>query len=195
MSTDYYPLTPIRMADLLSGRLNHKGVHEELCEGTTPNEKCLTDGRNFVWVSCSGRELVTSFTSRGDPEHILQAIHQEFGVRILREDEYWHHQPTEECLDAWDEMAEKIDHELHQELVKFVRGEDHDIKPGSMWMVKAEIAKRLTANSPDLLAERPHLLKVIETLRVTLSSALSFERLEMMIEDLKSLLEPQAGGH
>src|SRR5258708_3935289 len=38
--------------------------------------------RRFVWVSCSGRELVTSFTSRGDPEHILQAISEEFGVRI-----------------------------------------------------------------------------------------------------------------
>jgi hypothetical protein len=25
---------------------------------------------------------VTSFTSRGDPEHILQAISEEFGVRI-----------------------------------------------------------------------------------------------------------------
>jgi hypothetical protein len=34
--------------------------------------------------------------------------------------------------------------------VKFIRGKDHDIKPGSVWMIKAEIAKRLTANSPDL---------------------------------------------
>jgi hypothetical protein len=95
MSTDFLPLTPIRMADLFSGRLNDIDVHEELCEGTTPDERCLTDGRNFVWVSCSGRELVTSFTSRGDPEHILQAISEEFGVRIVCEDEYWQHEPTE----------------------------------------------------------------------------------------------------
>jgi hypothetical protein len=32
-------------------------------------------------------------------------------------------------------------------------------------------------------------------LRVTLSSALSFQKLEVMIEYLKTLLEPQAGGH
>src|SRR6266436_3038870 len=104
---------------------------------------------------------------------------------------------TEECLDAWDAMAEKADQEFSQEMVKFVRGEDHDIKPGSIWMTKAEIAKRLTANSPDLLADakRPDLLKAIEMLRVTLSSALSFERLEVLIEHLKTLLEPQAGGH
>ncbi len=60
------------------------------------------------------------------------------------------HEPTEECLDAWDAMAEKADQEFHHEMVKFIRGKDHDIKPGSVWMIKAEIAKRLTANSPDL---------------------------------------------
>jgi hypothetical protein len=104
---------------------------------------------------------------------------------------------TEECLDAWDAMAEKVDQEFYHEMVKFARGEDHDIKPGSVWMIKAEIAKRLTANSPDLLADakRPDLLKAIEILRVTLSSALSFQKLEVMIEYLKTLLEPQAGGH
>jgi hypothetical protein len=66
---------------------------------------------------------------------------------------------TEECLDAWDAMAEKADQEFYHEMVKFARGEDHDIKPGSVWMIKAEIAKRLTANSPDLLADakRPDL--------------------------------------
>jgi hypothetical protein len=140
---------------------------------------------------------VTSFTSPRRSEHILQAISEEFGVRIEHEDEYWQHEPTEECLDAWDAMAEKADQEFYHEMVKFVRGEDHDIKPGSVWMIKAEIANRLTANSPDLLADakRPDLLKAIEILRVTLSSELSFEKLEVMIECLKTLLEPQAGGH
>jgi hypothetical protein len=199
MSTDYYPLAPIRMADLF-GRVKNLGVHEELCEGTSPDKKCLTDGQNFVWISCSGRELVSSFTSygRNDPEHILQVISEEFGVRIVREDEYWNeYERTEERRAAWDAMAEKADQEFSQEMVKFVRGEDHDIKPGSIWMTKAEIAKRLTANSPDLLADakRPDLLKAIEMLRVTLSSALSFERLEVLIEHLKTLLKPQAGGH
>jgi hypothetical protein len=55
---------------------------------------------------------VRSFTSRGDPERILQAISEEFGVRIEHEDEYWQHEPTEECLDAWDAMAEKADQEF-----------------------------------------------------------------------------------
>jgi hypothetical protein len=197
-STDFYPLTPIRMADLF-GRLKDLGVHEKLCEGTAPDEKCLTDGQNFMWVSCSGRELVSSFTSygRNDPEHILQVISNEVGVRILRDDEYWNeYSPTEECLDAWDAMAEKADQEFYNEMVRFVRGEDHAIKPGSIWMIKAEIAKRLTATSPNLLTEarRPDLLKAIEILRATLSVGFSFEQLEVLIDNLKALLQPQADG-
>jgi len=194
MSMDYHPLTPIRMADLFDGRLKAVGVHEELCEDATPDERCLTDGRNFVWVSCSARELVTSFSSRGDPGHILQTISKEFGVRILREDVYFNGDEfTQECSDAWDAMAEKVDQEFYPEMVKFVRGESHAIKPGSVWMTKAEIAKRLIANCPDLLAEakRSELLKAIGLLMDTLSRSLSFEQLEWLIECLKTLLEPQ----
>jgi len=49
------------------------------------------------------------------------------------------------------------------EVVKFVRGEAHDIKPGTIGMIQAEIAKRLIAESPDLLAEdkRPDLIKAV----------------------------------
>jgi hypothetical protein len=42
------------------------------------------------------------YYGRNDAEPILQVISEKFGVRILREDEYWYHEPTEECLDAWD---------------------------------------------------------------------------------------------
>jgi len=58
-------------------------------------------------------------------------------------------------------MAEKADQEFHHEMVKFIRGKDHDIKPGSVWMIKAEIAKpadrKLSRSLAD--AERPDLLK------------------------------------
>ena len=48
-------------------------------------------------------------------------------------------------------------------MVKFVRGEGHEIGPGTIGMIKAEIAKRLIAESPDLLAEdkRPDLIKAV----------------------------------
>jgi hypothetical protein len=36
---------------------------------------------------------------------------------------------------------------------KFVRGEDHDIKSGTIGMIQAEIVKRLIAENPHLAAE------------------------------------------
>jgi len=106
MSYDHYPLTPIPMADLF-GRLKNLGLHEERCKGTAPHEKCLTDGQNFLWVACSGRELVKSFTSSRRNDPILQVISEEFGVRILCEDAYWYKERTEECRAAWDTAAEE----------------------------------------------------------------------------------------
>src|SRR6476659_5026804 len=78
MSTDFFPLGPIRMADLLDGRLEHRGVR------TTCNEKCLTDGRNFLWVECNEEGLVTAFVNYGlnSSERILAAIAVEFDVYI-----------------------------------------------------------------------------------------------------------------
>jgi hypothetical protein len=84
MSTDYYPLAPIRMADLFDGRLEDVGVREQHSEDTTSDLKCLTDGRNFLLVYGDEKGLVSSFTRRGmnAPQRILQAISDEFDVRI-----------------------------------------------------------------------------------------------------------------
>ena len=60
-------------------------------------------------------------------------------------------------------MAERDEQDFFNEVVKFVRGEAHDIKPGTIGMIQAEIAKQLIAESPDLLAEhkRPDLIKAV----------------------------------
>ena len=62
-------------------------------------------------------------------------------------------------------MVEQDEHNFYNEVVMFVRGEGgHDLRPGTIGMMKAEIAKRLIAESPDLLAEdkRPDLIKAVE---------------------------------
>jgi hypothetical protein len=60
-------------------------------------------------------------------------------------------------------MAEKDEQDFYGEIVKFVRGESYDIEPGTIGMIKAEIAKRLVAKSPDLLAKdkRSDLIKAV----------------------------------
>jgi hypothetical protein len=49
MSTDFRPLTPIRMEDLFDGRLEDVGVHEHHSKEATSRDRCLTDGVNFLW--------------------------------------------------------------------------------------------------------------------------------------------------
>jgi hypothetical protein len=155
------------MADLFDGRLENVGVHEKRCERTTSNSKCLTDGRNFLWVYCDEEGLVSSFTRSGmnAPQRILQAIGNAFGVDIVSEyePEFWGYETREEWEAAWAAMAEKSEQNFYNEVVKFVRGEGHDIWPGTIGMIKAEIAKRLIAEAPDLLAEdkRPDLIKAV----------------------------------
>jgi hypothetical protein len=167
MSTWYRPLAPIRIADLFDGRLEDVGVYEEQCEATISNEECLTDGQNFLLVYDDEKGLVSSFTRRGidAPERILQAIGDEFGVRIVSEyePEFWGFETREEW-DAWHAaLNEKDEQNFYNEVAKFVRGEEHDIGPGTIGMIKAEIAKGLIAESPGLLAEdrRPDLIKAV----------------------------------
>src|SRR4029453_17168357 len=167
LPTDFRPLTPIRMADLFDGRLEDVGLHEKQCEATPSTWKCLTDGRNCLWVSCAEEGLVSEFTSYGmnAPRWILQAIGEQFDVRILseHEPEFWGYETKEEWEADWAAIAKKSEQDFYNEVVKFVRGEAHDIRPRTIGMTKAEIANRLIAESPDLLAEdkRPDLIKAV----------------------------------
>jgi hypothetical protein len=99
------------------------------------------------------------------PWRILRAIADEFGVRIVseHEPEYWGFETKEEWDAAWGAIAQESEKNFYNEVAKFVRGERHDIRPGTIGMIKAEIAKRLIADSPDLLAEdkRPELIKAV----------------------------------
>jgi hypothetical protein len=95
----------------------------------------------------------------------LCAIEGEFDLETVSEYEpkYWGYETQEEWDAAWTEMAEKDEHDFYNEVAKFIRGESHGIQPGTIGMIQAEIAKRLIAESPDLLAEdkRPELIKAV----------------------------------
>jgi hypothetical protein len=167
MSTDFRPLGAIRMADLFDGRLESAGVHEKDAEWTTSDSRCLTDGRNFLWVYGNEKGIVSWFCRYGmnAPQFILQAIQNLFDVDIVSEHEppSWGYNTTEEWEAALTAMSKKAEQNFYNEVVKFVRGEAHGITPGTIGMIKAEIAKRLIADSPELLAEdrRPDLIKAV----------------------------------
>jgi len=156
MSTDYAPFNKIRPRDLFDGRLEKFGVREQLTADTTETSKCLTDGRNCLWVYINDAGFVGGFTRyfpNGAPGKILRAIARAFDTDIFSEYEpqYWGFNTPEEWY-AWQEkLAKEDDEKFHAELLRYLRGEPNDIRPGSVGMGWAEEAKKLVGNDPTLL--------------------------------------------
>ena len=156
MSTDFRPLTPIRMAELFDGRLERVGVWEHHPKELAPNQKILTDGSNYLHVYSKEKGLVSSFSRympNGNPGYILTAISDEFDVDIVSEYEpqFWGFDTQEEWDACTEEMSRKHEEEYYIELVKYLRGEPNDIRQGTIGMIEAEIAKTLVEKDPSLL--------------------------------------------
>ncbi len=155
MSTHYAPFNKIHARDLFDGRLGKLGVREQITADTTETSKCLTDGRNCLWVSINETGLVDSITRYGAnaASKILNAIAQTFNTDIFSEYEpqYWGFDNQEEW-DAWQEnLAKEDDEKFYAELLKYLREEPNDIQPGTVGMQWAEKAKKLIENDPALL--------------------------------------------
>ena len=71
MSTYYAPFNKIHARDLFDGRLEKFGVREQPTADTTEASKCLTDGRNCLWVSINDR-FTTAITR--SPSHLARKI-------------------------------------------------------------------------------------------------------------------------
>ena len=104
MSTDYAPAKKICIEDLLDGRLERFGIHEVNAapqhdfgplkpEEESDEQKCLTDGRNFVWVYIRDGfvDTLTRYFPNGAPGKILGAISEVFDTDIFSEHEpqFW----------------------------------------------------------------------------------------------------------
>jgi hypothetical protein len=143
MSTDYRPLSPIRVADLFDGRLEKVGVREY-------------------------HSLFARWANNGDPHYILRSISDEFDVDIVSEYEpqYWGFETEDEWNAALAKMEEDAERDFLNEVVKFVRGEDHKISSGTVGMAQAEIVKRLIAENPHLAVEAklPDLINAVRTI-------------------------------
>ena len=156
MSTNYRPIPDISATDLFDGRLAAFGVHEHHNENTTEKSRTLTDNRNYLCVHIADDGLVSAFTRympNGAPGKILRAIADTFDVDIVSEYEplFWGFDTQEEWNAAWDAIAKEHDEEFHTQVLKFLNGEPHDIRPGTIGMQKAEIATKLVEEDPALL--------------------------------------------
>jgi hypothetical protein len=155
MSTGFAPSNKIHARDLFDGRLAKFSVREQFTADTTETSRCLTDGRNCLWISINDAGFVENITRYGAnaPSKILKAIAQTFDTDIFSEYEpqYWGFD-TQEEWDAWQEkLAKEHDDKFHAELLKYLQGEPNDIRPGTIGMQRAEIAKKLVENDPTFL--------------------------------------------
>jgi len=169
MSTDYKPMQKIRAADLFDGRLETFGVREHIVQDTTDDRKCLTDGRNYLWVWIDKEGFVLALTRyfpNGSPSKILRAIAAIFDTDIFSEHEpqYWGFESQKEWDADLKEMAREQEDEFYGELIKFVSGQPADIGEGTIGWIKAQIAKELVKDDPrlSLPEERERLMKDVE---------------------------------
>jgi hypothetical protein len=157
MSTDYRLLKKVAACDLFDGRLEEFGVREHVTpEATTEKNRLLTDGRNYLWVYIDDDGFVgclTRYAPNGAPGKILSALAKVFDTDIVSEHEpqFWGFD-TQEEWDAWmEKMSQKAEEEFHIQLLRYLRGEPNDIRPGTIGMCKAEIVKTLVEKDPSLL--------------------------------------------
>jgi hypothetical protein len=182
MSTDYRTSKKIRMDDLLDGRLERFGIQEATAAAEwdfgpiAPKEtsyvrKCLTDGRNFLWVRIDDDSFVgtlTRYRPNGAPGKILRAICEAFDTDIFSEyePEFWGFDTQEEWDASQDALAKEQEDEFCSDLVKFVLDEPNGIKRGTVGESNAQIAKRLVGADPGLrlVERRAELMEKIKAL-------------------------------
>jgi hypothetical protein len=118
MSTDFKALKEIRASDLFDGRLEKFGVREHIkADETTELNRCLTDGRNYVWVCIAEDGLVGILTTYrwNAPATILNAVEAAFDTKIFSEHEpqYWGFETEEEWKADWERANKAADERFH----------------------------------------------------------------------------------
>jgi hypothetical protein len=156
MSTDYRLLKNVVACNLFDGRLEIFGVHEHFNNDTTEQRRLLTDGRNYLWLYIDDAGFVsclTRYMPNGAPSKILSAIAEAFDTEIVSEYEpkFWGFE-TQEEWDTWELAIVKAQEEdFYKDILKYLQGELNNITPGTIGMIKAEIAKKLVDGDPMLL--------------------------------------------
>ena len=155
MSTDFILSRKVSANDLFGGRLATFGIREHITSDTSERSRCLTDGRNYVWFYVSEDGFVDSFSWRGANAlgKILAAISEVFDTDFFSEyqPQFWGFETQEEWDAACKKMNDQARDQFYAVVCAYIRGEPNDIKPGTIWEIKAKIAKTLVESQAALL--------------------------------------------
>jgi len=167
MSTEYRPMNSIPMNELFDGRLASHGISEATSTSDDKDQlRFLTDGRNYLSIYANDDGAVDGMTRRGlanAPGHILAAIEEVFDTDIYSEYEpqFWGFDTQDEWDSFMKNNAEEDAAKFYTEVVNYLNGEPHDIRPGTIGMIMANIAKSLVADNRQLL-DRENREKLME---------------------------------
>ena len=155
MSTSYILSKKVSARDLLCGRLDTFGIREDVSSDTSERRRCLTDGRNYLWVYLTEDGFVGCLSRYGAnaPGKILAAINEAFETDVFSEYEpqYWGFDTQEEWDAAEKKLADQHRDRFYADLCAYIRGEPNDIRPGTIGEIKAKIAKTLVESQAALL--------------------------------------------
>ena len=196
MSTQYSLKENVKFAEVFDGRLERFGVYEFSIGLAEPNTRCLTDGSNILCV-CED-ELVGIMTGYGQfdsKEKILTAISVVFDTNIFSEHQpqFWGFDTDEEWEESLNVDNEKLTADLYIEVMKYVRGEPHNIDPTTDGIELANIAKRLIAEKPDLASPDREAELMEETIKIHIEHYIA--RKSMTVEDLKAVIHHEHVRH
>ena len=170
MSTYFSLSRKVNGHDLFGGRLARFEIREEVSSNATERSRCLTDGRNYLWVYLAEDGFVEFLKRYGfnAPGKILGAISEAFETDIFSEYEpqYWGFDSQEEWEAAWKRMDDQHSDRFYADVCAYVRGEPSDIRPGTIGETKAKIAKSLVETDASLLQpeSRDRLLAEMDTI-------------------------------
>ncbi len=134
------------------------------------------------------------------PWAVIDALTQEFEIELVSEHDhrFWGFATEKDWRDSEIKYAKEAEDKFYKNLCHYIRGEPNDIRPGTIGMLQAEIAKDLVAKDESLMApnNRHALLEAVKviydrdhTVRVTLTKK-DLARVELMAARTNEL--PQA---
>jgi hypothetical protein len=155
MSTHFILSRKVSADELFGGRLERFGVREHVASATTEQSRCLTDGRNCLWVCLTEDGFVGSISRYGAnaPGKIIGAISNAFETYVFSEYEpqYWGFETEEEWHAAMKAMADEDRDRFYANICAYIQGEPNDIRIGTIGEIEAKIGKALVEQDSALL--------------------------------------------
>jgi hypothetical protein len=168
MSTSYRSIPAIPFVQLFDGRLEKYDVHETIRSDSTEQRRYLVgrDGALEAYREQDGNSSFTRESFTPVPWAAFDALIEQFDVELVSEHDhrYWGFATQKDWDDWQDQLAKETEDQFYKDLSHHIRGEPSDLRPGTIGMIQAEIAKTLVESDESLILpeNRHRLLEAVQ---------------------------------